>query len=473
MILTALLAAQVTLALSPCKLQGVSGEAKCGSESVREDREQRGSRVRSLGLSVIVLSALEPDKLPDPFFMLAGGPGDAPSFNASFFSRVFGEIRRKRDIVLVDLRGTGKSSPLLCPELAQPGSDGVFDANLLSVAAVRACRARLEKTTDLRQYTTEIAVDDLEEVRQALGYGPINLYGTSYGTVVAQVYMRRYPSSLRAVSMKGIVPPSMAAPESHAPAGESAWRSLVDRCRKDAVCKEAYPLVDVEFRELLKRLEKNPVMTLPASEQRPAAKIVVSRGLFAEAFRNVLYTPEGLAQAPKLIHQLVNGDDRGITETALSGRTILGGERLAAGFFLSVTCTESEPYVSKDADAKAAATFGGTYRLDQRRAACKEWTRGSVSSAHRQPTESAIPTLLLSGEFDPVTPPSGADEVVRNLSKGRHIVIRNNGHPIGNAEKCIAAMIGQFLDRGSADSIDPRCAADNPAPPFVVSGKNK
>jgi pimeloyl-ACP methyl ester carboxylesterase len=472
-ILTALLAAQVTLALSPCKLQGVSGEAKCGSESVREDREQRGSRVRSLGLSVIVLSALEPDKLPDPFFMLAGGPGDAPSFNASFFSRVFGEIRRKRDIVLVDLRGTGKSSPLLCPELAQPGSDGVFDANLLSVAAVRACRARLEKTTDLRQYTTEIAVDDLEEVRQALGYGPINLYGTSYGTVVAQVYMRRYPSSLRAVSMKGIVPPSMAAPESHAPAGESAWRSLVDRCRKDAVCKEAYPLVDVEFRELLKRLEKNPVMTLPASEQRPAAKIVVSRGLFAEAFRNVLYTPEGLAQAPKLIHQLVNGDDRGITETALSGRTILGGERLAAGFFLSVTCTESEPYVSKDADAKAAATFGGTYRLDQRRAACKEWTRGSVSSAHRQPTESAIPTLLLSGEFDPVTPPSGADEVVRNLSKGRHIVIRNNGHPIGNAEKCIAAMIGQFLDRGSADSIDPRCAADNPAPPFVVSGKNK
>jgi pimeloyl-ACP methyl ester carboxylesterase len=96
-----------------------------------------------------------------------------------------------------------------------------------------------------------------------------------------------------------------------------------------------------------------------------------------------------------------------------------------------------------------------------------------VSSAHRQPTKSAIPTLLLSGEFDPVTPPSGADEVARNLSKGRHIVIRNNGHPIGNAEKCIGAMIGQFLDRGSADAIDPRCAADNPAPPFVLSGKNK
>ena len=270
-------------------------------------------------LSVIVLSALEADKRPDPFFMLAGGPGDAPSFNARFFSRVFDDIRKKRDIVLVDLRGTGKSSPLFCPELGKPGSDGIFDADQLSVSAVRACRARLEKTTDLTQYTTEIAVDDLEEVRQRLGYGPINLYGTSYGSRVAQVYMRRYPNSIRAVAMKGIVPPSMAMPEAHASAGEAAWQALLARCRKDAACTDAYPLVAVEFRELLKRLEANPVMTLPASRQRAETRIRVSRGLFAEAFRNVLYTPDGLAQAPKLIHQLVNGDDRGVAETALSG----------------------------------------------------------------------------------------------------------------------------------------------------------
>jgi pimeloyl-ACP methyl ester carboxylesterase len=468
-IVAAALAAQV--ALTSCTIEGVPGQAQCGIHKVWEDRASK--KGRQIDLSIIVLAAIEPDKKPDPFFMLQGGPGDAPSFNARFYSRVFHDVRKTRDIVLVDLRGTGKSAPLRCPELGKPGSDGVFDANLLSVPAVRACRARLEKTADLRQYTTEIAVDDLEEVRQALGYGPINLYGTSYGTVVAQTYMRRHPSSLRAVSMKGIVPPSMAAPESHAPGGESAWRSLVERCRKDAACHEAYPLVDVEFRELLKRLEKNPVMTLPAGGQRPATRIVVSRGLFAEAFRNVLYTPEGLAQTPKLIHQLTNGDDRGIAETALAGRTLLGGERLAAGFFLSVTCTESEPYLSKDAYARAAGTFGGAYRLEQQRAACKEWARGTLSSAHRRPVTSAIPTLLLSGEFDPVTPPSGGEEVVRHLSNGRHVVIRNNGHPIGNAEKCIGMMIGEFLDRGSADGLDQRCAADNPAPPFQLSGKDQ
>lgn len=469
MILAAVLAAQVAVSLSPCKIDGVPGETKCGSVSVRENRSKpAGDAGRMLGLSVIVLSAREADKLPDPFFMLAGGPGDAPSFNARFFSRVFSDIRKRRDIVLVDLRGTGKSSPLFCPELSDAGTTGVYDSDLLSITAVRACRKRLEGTADLTQYTTEIAVDDLEEVRQRLGYGPINLYGTSYGSRVAQVYMRRYPKSLRAVAMKGVVPTSMAMPETHAKAGEDAWQAVVARCRKDAACHESYPLPEVELRELLTRLESNPVMTLPVSPQRPEAKIKVSRGLFAEAVRNVLYTPEGLAQAPKLVHQLVNGDDRGIVETALAGRRTLGGDRLAAGFFLSVTCTEDIPYLSAKADAMAAGTFGGTYRLDQQRAACKVWPQGNVSSAHRTLARSAIPTLLLSGEFDPVTPASGGEEVLRDLSRGRHVVIRNNGHPIGAAEPCIAGMIGQFLDAGAASGVNTRCAADVPAIPFVV-----
>jgi len=467
-LIAAALATQV--ALTPCKLEGVPGEARCGTHKVWENRESKQGR--QIDLSIIVLPALEPNPKPDPFFMLQGGPGDAPSFNARFYSRVFHDVRRTRDLVLVDLRGTGKSAALTCPELARPASSGIFDPDLLSVGAVRACRARLETSADLRLYTTEIVVDDLEEVRQALGYGPINLYGTSYGSRVAQVYMRRHPGSLRAVTMKGIVPASMAMPETHARAGEEAWQALVRRCRNDANCNRTFPTIDADFRQLLARLEKDaPVLTLPAGNSRPAATITVTRGLFAEAFRNVLYTPEGSAQAPKLVRQLLEGDERGLTETALAGRTILGGERLAAGFFLSVTCTEDVPFLSNDADAMAAGTFGGDYRLRQQRAACKEWVRGSVSSAHRQPTKSNIPTLLLSGELDPVTPPSGAEEVVRHLPRGRHVVIRTNGHPIGNAERCIGEMIGAFLDRGSADGLATSCASEIPAPPFLLSGK--
>jgi pimeloyl-ACP methyl ester carboxylesterase len=470
MILTAIvLAGQVSLA--PCTIEGVPGEARCGTYRVWENRETKQGR--QIDLSVIVLRATGPQRQPDPLFALSGGPGDAPSFNARFFSRAFDEARKSRDLVLVDLRGTGKSAPLTCPELAKPDAAGVFDADLLSVAAVKACRARLERQADLRLYTTDIAADDLDEVRQALAYSTINLYGTSYGSRVAQIYMRRHPRSLRAVTMKGIVPPSMAAPESHARAGDEAWKHLVARCAGDAGCARTFPNLDADFQRLLARFDRAPVLTIPAGPNKAAVPVTVSRGLFAEAFRNLLYTPEASAQAPKLIAQLLAGDDRSIAETALAGRTILGGERLAAGFFLSVSCTEDVPFLSKDTSALAAGTFGGDYRLRQQIAACAEWPRGAVSAAHRQPTRSNIPTLLLSGELDPVTPPAGGDEVARGLPRGRHVVIRNNGHPIGNAERCIGGMIAAFLERGSADGLDVSCAAVNPAPPFLLPGSIK
>ncbi len=471
MILPALaMAAQVVLA--PCVIEGVAGEARCGTHRVWENRDAKQGR--QIDLSIIVLSATTPERRPDPLFTLSGGPGDAPSFNARFFSRAFSEIRKNRDLVFIDLRGTGRSGALTCPELAKPGPSGAFDADLLSVPAVMACRTRLERTADLTRYTTEIAVDDLEEVRQALGYGPINLYGTSYGSRVAQVYMRRHPGSLRAVTMKGIVPPSMAMPETHARAGDDAWRALVARCNEDDHCRRAFPMLDADFRSLLARLEKaSPVLTLPAGSARPATSVKVTRGLFAEAFRNMLYTPESAAQTPKLVRQLLDGDDRSLTETALAGRTVLGGERLAAGFFLSVTCTEDVPYLAKNAGALAAGTFGGDYRLQQQTAACAVWPRGTVSNAHRQPTRSATATLMLSGQLDPVTPPAGGDEVLRTLSNGTHVIIRNNGHPIGNAEACVGALFATFLEKGSAAGLDQSCATAIAAPAFVVSKPGK
>lgn len=166
MIAAAVLALSQIL-LSPCTIPGVVGPARCGTYRVWENRETK--RGRQIDLSIIVLGALGNARKPDPLFMLQGGPGDAPSFNASFYSRVFANIRQNRDLVLVDLRGTGKSAALTCPELARPDSSGVLSPDMLGLQAVRDCRLRLEKTADLRLYTTEIAIDDLDEVRNALG----------------------------------------------------------------------------------------------------------------------------------------------------------------------------------------------------------------------------------------------------------------------------------------------------------------
>ena len=451
--------------LSPCKFEGVQGPAQCGTYSVWENRlTQKG---RKIDLSVIVLSALQPSRKPDPFFFLAGGPGDAPSFNVPFFSRVFANVRQSRDLVLVDLRGTGRSHALTCPELLKPDSYGVLDSDLLSLAAVKACRDRLAKEVDLGQYTTEIAVDDLDEVRQALGYKQINLYGTSYGTRVAQVYMRRHPSSLRTVTLKGVVPPSLASPSTHALASEDAWRELLKRCRTDELCAQSYSTLEADLNTLLQRLKDSPVLQLPAGRDGPAA-IRVSPGLFAESFRFFLYAPESAAQAPKLLRNWVVTNGTGLAENVMTTRGLLGGARLAAGFFLSVSCTEDIPYLPKNAAALAAQTFAGDYRLKQQVGACTVWPRGKVSKQHRLPGRSDIPTLLLSGEFDPVTPPSGGEAVRRGLSKALHVVIRNNGHPIGSAEKCISSMIGGFIEKGSAGSLDTSCAATIPAVPFAT-----
>jgi pimeloyl-ACP methyl ester carboxylesterase len=379
--------------LSPFNIEGVSGPTHCGTYQVWEDREKK--RGRQINLSIIVLNALGPARQPDPLFFLQGGPGDAPSFNASFYNRVFQSIRQNRDLVLVDLRGTGKSGALTCPELAEPDATGVLDPNQLSLPALRACRARLEKKVDLRLYTTEIAVDDLEHVRQALGYQRINLYGTSYGTRVAQVYMRRHPSSLRTVTLKGIVPPSLASPETHAREGEEAWQRLVQRCQSDENCARSFPTLGSDLPPLLQSLENIPrVLTMPAGKTNPLRTVKVTRGLFAEAFRNFLYSPESSARAPLLLKNWLSGDGGSIAESALNARLLLSGERLAAGFFLSVSCTEDVPYLPKNIAPLVAGTFGGDYRLRHQIAACGVWPKGRVSGQHRQPTRSNIPTLL-------------------------------------------------------------------------------
>jgi hypothetical protein len=267
--------------------------------------------------------------------------------------------------------------------------------------------------------------------------------------------------------MKGIVPPSLASPATHSQSGEQAWQQLVKRCETNDECARNFPKLRTELPALLRRLDEQPMLDLKASSNG-ASKIRVTPGLFAEGFRTLLYAPDSAARIPSFLNELAEGNRSRLVDVASAARLLVSGERLAAGFFLSVSCTEDVPYLPKNLASLVAGTFGGDYRLQQQIRACEVWTRGKVSPQHRQPTKSAVPTLLMSGEFDPVTPPAGGDEVLRGLSRGVHVVIRNNGHPIGIADKCIAAMMGQLLDRGSASDLDRACADRIPAASFVL-----
>lgn len=459
-----LVAAGITL--SPCEVAGARQPAVCGAYSVWEDRAVRAGR--QVPIHITILRATRPGSLPDPLVFLQGGPGDAPSFNAAFYDRVFAGVRESHDLVLIDPRGTGKSASLTCPELAEPDSEGVLVEHWLNPEGVRKCRSRLEQSADLRQYTTANVADDLDDVLGALGYERVNLYGTSYGTRLAQVLMRRHPDRVRTVALKGVVSPREAVPTSHALAAEQGWKDLVARCGREPDCVAAYPHLDQDLRTLAAELGARPLrLSIPAAKPGPV-KIVLTRGLFGEAFRNVLYTPQAAAGAPKLLQAMRSGDPSAIADLVLATRTLTAGSRLAAGFFLSVTCTEDAPYLDLEAGLRSASTFAGDYRLREQTSACAQWPRGSVPASHRQLLQSDIPTLLLSGELDPVTPVSGALEVAATLPRGRSVILRNNGHPIGNAEACIGRMIGALIVSGRAADIDASCAARIPPVPFLV-----
>ncbi|HEX3555405.1 MAG TPA: alpha/beta fold hydrolase [Thermoanaerobaculia bacterium] len=194
--------AAVTTPPHPCKVPGLNEEVRCASYAVWEDRAAK--KGRKIGINVVILPAKGPDKAPDPLFFFGGGPGQGIAGEAPGLAE--SPARQKRDVVLVDQRGTGRSNPLDCELWGHPLDLRQAAGDVFPIAAVRACKAKLEKVADLRLYTTPLAMDDVDEVRAWLGYGKVNLSGGSYGTRAAEVYLQRHPQSVRTVTLLAVAP---------------------------------------------------------------------------------------------------------------------------------------------------------------------------------------------------------------------------------------------------------------------------
>src|SRR5207244_12853121 len=185
----------------PCRLPGIDEELLCGRLTVFENRLTRAGR--TIDLSVVVLPAFDQNTKAEPLFDLAGGPGAAATESATFYAGQGKGYRRRRDVVLVDQRGTGKSNPLSLPGKRTPED---YPSEMSPVDCVKSLRQTLERRADLTQYTTSIAMDDLDDVRARLGYDRINLIGSSYGTRAALVYLRQHPERVRTVTLIGVAP---------------------------------------------------------------------------------------------------------------------------------------------------------------------------------------------------------------------------------------------------------------------------
>jgi pimeloyl-ACP methyl ester carboxylesterase len=453
--------------LAPCRLEGIDEEVRCGTYQVWEDREAR--RGRKISLNVVVLPALGPHPAADAIVVFAGGPGSAATQEGRFLVDDK-ELRRHRDVLLVDQRGTGESNPLNCdfygPDSHSKGADPrLLAGDLFPPEAVRRCRDSLEKVADLKLYTTALGMDDVEEVRAWLGYPQVDLYGGSYGTRAAQVYLRRHPGVVRSVVLDGVAPVDETLPLHHAYAGKRAVDLLFAECAADAACHAAFPHLAQELQAVMERVDRGIKVRIPDPKSGGTFELTPSRGLIAEGIRFLTYD-SGARKLPLAVHLAYQGDMAQLVAIAIDRRATID-RILAMGMDFSVTCAEDLPFIDDAAAARATAgTLLGDYRIREQKRVCADWPRGSIPPDAHRLVHSEVPVLLLSGQRDPVTPPEFGQRVASQLPNSLHVVLPHSGH--GTGGPCAEGIVDRFVERASVKGLDVSCAAKTPPPHFVV-----
>ncbi|MEM6797792.1 MAG: alpha/beta fold hydrolase, partial [Acidobacteriota bacterium] len=325
--------ASETLDFEPCHLQDLSTWALCGSLEVPEDHLQPSGP--SLRLRVAVLPAVEQPAQPDPIFLLAGGPGQSAIGLAASVEGALGPANRTRDVVLVDQRGAGGSSPLVCDSLDFLAL--AFDPGAKR-RAVSECLEGLE--VDPTLFGTVDFIRDLELVRQALGAERVHLYGGSYGTRAAQVYLREFPQSVASATLDAVASMEMRVGLHMGRDAEPALRDLFRRCAARPRCAERFPDLEARFEALLEDLERSPRdLELPETRSGRPETLRMDHRVFALGIRGLLYSPATLRLVPLLIDQAERGEWAGFHGvSALLAGSI--AETMNQTLLLAVLCTE-------------------------------------------------------------------------------------------------------------------------------------
>ena len=432
-------------------MPGVDGEVLCGRYEVYENRA--AFKGRRIALNIVVLPAEGPDVAADPLVFLAGG-GVAPATRyAPFLRNAFPILRRQRDVLLVDQRGTGGSNPLECDLPTDPTSAEYRDEARF-LAAVRRCRRELEPKADLRYYTTPIAMDDLDDVRGWLGYPRLNLFGVSYGTTAAMVYVRQHPERVRTVSLQGVLPLDVPMWLDYPRSSQEALDQAYSACARQPGCHDAFPQLASEFGSVLKRLTEKPVkVKVSPLETGPEVEVTIDGEVLRGFVSRVLYSASRIHDFPLLVHLAYQGDYQ------LLARRVASKEEsgIPKGVYLSIVCSEQMHFDPAALPAATAGTFMGGLRVGRDVSACREWARGWLPQGFWIPVKSNVPTLVLNGALDHVTPPRYGERVAQTLANARRFVLPNRGH--NDTDPCVCGMIENFIVAGRLEGLDTSCLA--------------
>lgn len=450
---------QSSIKLEKCRPEGAKEDVLCGTHEVFENRATR--KGRKIKIKVAVYPSTGSNKAPDPLFFFAGGPGSSAIEDSPYTVEEFARIRERRDLVFVDQRGTGGSNPLNC-DFFDPKDMKSYFGFYFPLEEVRKCRQQLEKNSDLKLYTTRIAMDDLDEIRAALGYKLINVSGGSYGTRAALEYIKRYQPNVRAAILHGISPQNQTMPQDFPQHTERALNGVIDECLADAACGKAFPNLRADSKTVLARLIKGPVeATIKHPETKAGITLSLTRDLAAEAIRYMLYQGNASSRLPLILTEAANGNYAPLTDAALFYRRVIVATG-SNGMYLSVTCAEDLPWVDQTTAAKNAEnTFLGSYRHTQQKAACDLWPKAQIANDYRDPTRSNTPALIVTGQWDPVTPPEYGNITAQNLPNSHHVVVPSGGHGFSGLTNidCVTKITTAFIERGSVKGLDASCVS--------------
>ncbi len=439
----------------------LTADARCGTLEVAENPAEPGGR--RIELAFAVSPARASRALADPVVYLAGGPGQSARETLPIMQRALRDLNRDRDLIFLDQRGTGGSNILDCE--MDDGGEMWLEADMeYSSKRLRECLERWD--ADVRFYTTTDGARDLESLREEYGIEQFNLIGGSYGTRMAQVYLRNYPERVRAVLLDGVVPTRLHLGSEHGIMLDRALHRLFDACREDRECGERFPGLDSAFAELKARYRTNsqPIfVTHPRTGE--GFELNFTRDVLASALRFLAYSPESQMMIPYLVHEAAAS---GSPERLASQALIVTDQMMdliAIGLNFAVGCSEDWPGWPQDIDQ--STTLLGESLTDVYREICDWWPAGEVPEDFHQPFDAEVPMLILSGELDPVTPPAYGEETLTQFSNARHLVAEGRGH-IVLTNPCISRIATRFIRTPDTEDLETDCMdAIGPEPFFL------
>lgn len=452
--------------LTPCYAKNLPERLLCGTlQQPLAGVTESGKETISIHFAII--PAIKPLHPTEAVLAFAGGPGQSAFDAAAVFANALRYARESRDILLVDQRGTGKSGLLQCAGIDLV-TQFAFDESTADVLAqaksdTETCQQQLQ--VDLSHYTTVAAASDFDAVRLALGYQKLHLYGGSYGTRMAQEYIRQYPAAVLTATLDGVVPFNQSFGALGA-ASDASLDALYTYCEASAVCSQQFPAARQQLQQLTQQLIRAPIKTKVRHPRTFALiDLTLTHAKLLQAIRFALYSNSSRALLPYAIEQALAGDYSPLVGLMLSQDI---AQNLSVGVNFAVVCAEDVPFWTAEYRAEFGKSALGRTWMESAEASCAVWQAPAVSADYTQPLQTTTPVLLLSGGLDPVTPPSWAELAMAKMSNARHLIAPHATHIVAS-QSCAPKLISQFIEKQSASELDSSCLELELRKPFITN----